>query len=140
MLEKLKPNAKPVQNINPSAKVQENTYQQGDELNLRVSKRHASSDDNYPVCDIASNVFPVRLTISRNNRIKAFGSYISEGYLFKMLESRSYECESIKLYFSLEDGLTGDYLKQLIAKIDKLKITQVYRPAVLHAPELPITF
>lgn len=139
-LVKLQPSPKPVQIINRPAKLSENTHQQLGELSEGLTKINASSDGNNPDCDITSNVLPVRLTISGNNKIKAFGSYISEDFLFKTLEKRSYDCESIKLYFSLEDGVKDDYLKQLIAKIDKLKVTQVYRPAVLHAPGRPVIF
>jgi hypothetical protein len=132
----------PIAKLDPATKnkykLPEYTHEKIDELNNNVSKIKLTSSESSPSCDAGRNVLPVRLTISRDNRIKSFGSYISEDYLFMTLEERSYDCESIKFYFSLEDGVTDDYLNQLIAKIDKLKTVQVYSPAIIHAPRLPL--
>ena len=127
------------QTENNQNKLSEITVDETDEMSLVVTKVKPYSSSNEPKCDITANVLPVRLTISGGDKIKAFGSYISEDYLFSTLEKHSYDCESVKLYFSLEEGVTDDYLNQLIAKIDKLKVTQVYRPAILHAPVSPLT-
>jgi hypothetical protein len=137
-LAKLAPIVKLDHVINNKDKLSEYTHEKINELNEDVSKIKLPSSGNSPSCDVSGNVLPVSLAISKDNRIKSFGSYISEDYLFKALEKRSNDCESIKLYFSLEDGVTEDYLNQLIAKIDKLKVTQVYRPTIFHAPPLPL--
>lgn len=113
------------------------------EVDHVIKNKHTLSEntlENSSLCNVSTNVLPVRLTISGDNRIKSFGEYISEDYLFMTLQKRSYDCESVKLYFSLEEGVTDDYLNQLIAKIDKLEVVQVYRPAILHAPPLLLTF
>jgi len=133
---KVAPDAKFDQVMDNKNKLSEDPYEKMGELNIKVAQMISTTNDNSPTCDSATNVFPVRLTISSGNKIKSFDNYISEDYLFKTLEKRSYDCESIKLYFSLDHGVTNDYLNLLIAKIDKLEVTQVYRPAILHSPPL----
>lgn len=83
----------------------QSTDEKIDRVNKDVPKITFSSIGKSSPCDSAANVLPVRLTISRDNKIKSFGSYITEDYLFKTLEKRSYDCESVKLYFTLEEGL-----------------------------------
>jgi len=133
---KFEPSTNSYQALDNQPKLSEDSHEIADELNIAVAKLSSTTNKNSPSCDITNNVLPVRLTISKGNQIKIFGKHISEDYLFKTLEKRSYDCESIKLYFSLEDGVTDNYLNQLITKIDKLEVTQVYRPAILHSPPL----
>ena len=137
---KLGPIAKLDHVINNKYELSGYTHEEIDELNKDVFKIKITKNESSPPCAIYTNVLPVRLTISEDNRIKSFGSYITENYLFMALKKRSYDCEGIKLYFAVEYGASDDYLNQLIAKIDKLKVMEDYRPVILHALPLPLLF
>jgi len=103
---------------------------------IKLSEQSGKPKIGNIICDTHSQVLPVRLTISKDNKIQSFGSYISEGYLFSALKVRSYKCESVKFYFVLEFHTDDSYVNQLIEKIDKLDIVQIYRPSIIRYPDL----
>ncbi|WP_394173919.1 hypothetical protein [Thalassotalea litorea] len=86
-------------------------------------------------CDDSNSVLPIRLKVSKAQKIYTYDSEISEDYLREKLESLPVGCDNARITFLYEKGTSVEYLKQVNDILEKSANFKNYSPIMMEYPE-----